>query len=121
MSAPSRTPGEVLVALAVLVLAGNLALLVLVATRQVDVQRRARSAALLLEFWQVREQREPQPPPPRVQGVSSSEPGSSTVQLNKTSHATCRTVAQQLRQLDLDQATTREILLENGCRDKARE
>jgi hypothetical protein len=94
---------------------GNLALLLLVGARQLDTQVRARNADLLLELWQGRERSEPESPAPRVESVTAGE-----LRVNKASPSTCRSLAEQLRPLGLDPDTMREILLENGCRDKER-
>lgn len=116
MTAPSKArPGTLLTVLSVLLLGGNLALLLLVAVRQLDTQVRARNADLLYELWQGSDRGEPTPPAARVEGAPPGD-----VRVMKTSPSTCRALADQLRVLGLDPETAREILVENGCRDKAR-
>ncbi len=116
---PTGSHRRLATTLAAVLIGSNLALLALVGVRQLDVQRRARNATLLLELSQGSEASTSGAP--RQATSSGPSDGQTEVRIQRTSPSTCRALSKQIQELGLDADTVREILLENGCPDKERE
>ena len=115
---PTSSRHRLATSLATLLIGSNLALLTLVGVRQLDVQRRARNAALLLELSQG--SKDSTSRTPREATIPGPSDGQTEVRKVRTSPSTCRALSKQIQQLGLDADTVRELLIENGCLDKER-